>query len=121
MDMSFRFSGRRRPSADPMKYTEILERALTKFRDRLSHVCVYVEDVNGPRGGVDLQCRCVLHLRRRPPVVIKDHADNLLALVRQVASRAVQVLSQKEVRRSRRATKERWRESPWIERPAPQP
>jgi hypothetical protein len=63
---------------------------------------LYVEDVNGPRGGVDKQCRCVLHLRRMPPVVIQDKDESMNALIYRVANRAAYALSQRTDRRTKR-------------------
>ena len=76
--------------------------ALGRFGHLLKHVHLYIEDINGPRGGIDKQCRCLLHLRRMPPIVIQDQDENVGALVHRVADRAAYALSQKADRQKKR-------------------
>ncbi|MEQ8667646.1 MAG: hypothetical protein RIC12_00650 [Pirellulales bacterium] len=103
MQFTIRFSGGKRSDFGDYDYEDILSSALDRFRHRLKQVYLYLEDVNGPRGGVDKQCRCVLHLRRMPPVVIQDQDDNMNALIHRVANRASYAISQRADRKSKGA------------------
>ena len=51
--------------------------ALSRFADRIDRVTVRLADLNGPRGGVDKQCRIVVRLRSGGEVVIEDTATDL--------------------------------------------
>lgn len=102
MLLSVHFSGADRHSFGDHDCERILLQSLERFRHRLKRVCVYIEDVNGPRGGEDKQCRCVLHLRRMEPVVIKDQDENLTTLLHRVANRATHALSRRADRRVKR-------------------
>jgi len=107
MQLTVRFSGGKRSDFGDHDYEGVLRDSLARFQYGLKQVCLYVEDVNGPRGGVDKQCRCVLHLRRQPPIVIKDEGDNMQSLLYRVANRASYALSQKVDRKSKRAKRKR--------------
>lgn len=48
--------------------------ALSRFADRIGRVTIRVADLNGPRGGVDKQCRIVVKLRSGGEIVIDDTA-----------------------------------------------
>lgn len=67
---------------------ETFSNSLARFRNRVKSVQLYFEDVNGPKGGVDKECRCVLHLRKLPPVVIRDSDECWTTLVLRAANRA---------------------------------
>jgi len=103
MQLSVHFSGADRRAFGDHDYESILWQALHRFSHRLVRVSLYIEDTNGPRGGEDKQCRCVLHLRRLQPVVIKDQDDNLGSLLHRVANRATHTLSRRADRRAKRA------------------
>ena len=102
MNFTLRFGGPRIHFGDH-DFESILTNSLKRFSHRLKQIYVFLDDFNGPRGGVDKQCRCVLHLRRMPPIVIQDQDEDTHALVHRVANRAAYVLSQKTERRSWRA------------------
>ena len=102
MRVTVRFSGGKRPDFGNHDYEQLVKGSLARFGQRLKHVYLYIEDVNGPRGGVDKQCRCVLHLKHMPPVVIQDEGENLGALVYRVADRASYALSQAINRHNKR-------------------
>lgn len=85
------------------KVQEILLTAVEPVTYRIKQICVYIQDVNGPRGGVDTQCRCVLHFRRLPPVVIRDRDTNLYALVHRVADRVAEAVRRRKDRDTCRA------------------
>jgi len=98
MRIALRFCGGKRSDFGSHDYEAILTTALARFAHRLRRVSVYVEDVNGPRGGADKQCRCVLYLRRVPPLVIQDQGECVASLIYRVANRAAHTVS-KEVER----------------------
>jgi ribosome-associated translation inhibitor RaiA len=75
---------------------------LGKFAPSIERVTVRVEDVNGPKGGVDQECRIKVVLSGLPSAVARAQAATLpLALNRALAS------SERAVRRAvqRRRTK----------------
>lgn len=113
MQLTLRFSGGTRADFGNHDYEEILSSALARFSHRLKQAYLYVEDVNGPRGGIDKQCRCVLHLRRMPPVVIQDQDESMSSLIYRVANRASYALSQKLERSHQR--KQRPRSKPAVD------
>ncbi len=87
-------------SNEELKLLEaVLVRQLSRFRRHLKQVQLFIDDVNGPRGGVDKHCRCVLHLRRMVPIVIRDADEHISALVFRVADRAAHTLSRRVGRR----------------------
>ena len=70
---------------------------LGKFARSIERVSVRVEDVNGPRGGVDHVCRIKVVMSGRPSVVVERHhaslqaaVDGALATVERAVRRAVQ-------------------------------
>ena len=60
MHLTIRFGSSARSGLGRHGFEEVLTRSLDRFRHRLKKVFVFIDDVNGPRGGVDKQCRCVL-------------------------------------------------------------
>jgi len=54
---------------------------LGKFSSSIERVSVRVEDVNGPRGGVDQLCRIKVVLRALPSVVFESRDASLNAAV----------------------------------------
>lgn len=105
MQIAVRFSGGSRSDFGSHAFEEVVLGALERFQHLLKNVQVYFEDINGPRGGVDKQCRCVLNLKRMPPIVIQDEDENARALINRVAERAAYTLSQKSDRKNRRNIK----------------
>jgi ribosome-associated translation inhibitor RaiA len=74
-----------------------LGRKLGKFASSIERVSVRVEDVNGPRGGVDTRCQIKVVLSGLPSIVVREqhHAlqpaiDLALTRVEQAVARAVQ-------------------------------
>jgi putative sigma-54 modulation protein len=64
--MNLSISGKNMKLNDTMK--ERIEQriyfALSRFSPRISRVSVTVEDINGPRGGIDKRCRILVKLDR---------------------------------------------------------
>ncbi|QEG36334.1 hypothetical protein [Bythopirellula goksoeyrii] len=110
MRLDIRFSGTKHNDCWDEKLETVLLESLEPFQHWVRHVCLYIEDVNGPKGGIDKQCRCVVHLKRMPPVVIQAEGDNLAALTYRIANRTSHTLNQKTNRKKMRKTVKRWTE-----------
>lgn len=87
---------------------DLMRSAVEKFDSRIRRISVSVRDVNGPKGGEDKQCRCVVHLKRMRPIVVEDAGENYRKLLNQVADRVSYTLSQ---RMDRIATRRRPRKT----------
>ena len=64
-----------------------LEFATRRFRDNVREIGVAFRDVNGPRGGVDKQCRVIAMLRRGDALVIEETRANFIDGIRVAAKR----------------------------------
>ena len=62
--------------------------ALSRFEPRISGLTAVLEDVNGPRGGVDKLCRIIVRLQRGQEVVIRQEDDDLPRCITRAAERA---------------------------------
>lgn len=103
MELSVHFSGTLRRDFGEHDYREMILQPLHRYRHRLRRVALYIEDTNGPRGGEDKQCRCVLHLLRMQPIVISDRDQSLISLLHRVANRASHALSRRSNQLASRA------------------
>jgi ribosome-associated translation inhibitor RaiA len=101
MDMNVYFSGWRPATTVRDNIAQGMSDALQRFERHIRQVNVYVEDVNGPKGGVDKVCRCVLHLNRMPPLVIEDRDASLIALLDRITNRVAYSLSKRVARNDR--------------------
>ena len=105
MHLQVRFVSSDKMEASVESIQEIFRRHLSRFQHRFKQVQLYIEDVNGPRGGIDKHCRCVLHLRRRPPIVISDSDERVLPMIHRVADRIRHTLSRSLERKRSRSDK----------------
>jgi len=79
-----------------------LEFALSRFEERLGRIAVYLNDLNGDKGGIDKQCKVIVPLRRGKSIVMEDRDSNWLALFDRVSERlGYNVSKEIERRRSR--------------------
>lgn len=75
-----------------------LATALRRFAPRLREASVWLEDVNGPRRGVDKLCRINVRLKSGGQVTVSAEADSEYAAVAQAAERAAALLNRKHKR-----------------------
>jgi hypothetical protein len=82
----------------------ILSNALGRFTRRVRTIRVWLEDVNGPRGGVDIRCRIEVHLRPRGSITVSALAVDEYAATAAAADRARELVDRrvKRVRTRRR-------------------
>lgn len=81
---------------------------LGKFSHFVKRVSVRIMDVNGPRGGLDKQCRIkVVLLRGLPPVVVEQQHAALQAAMDLAVQRTVSVVKRSVQRRTNRPRRTR--------------
>lgn len=61
--------------------------ALGRFERRIQHIDVRLTDLNGPRRGLDQNCRIAVHLRPRGDIVVQDRSADPLGAVSAAAAR----------------------------------
>ena len=61
--------------------------AVDRYSTQVTGVSVYLADLNGPRGGVDMLCQITAELRGAMPVLILEKGDDLLTTVNRAANR----------------------------------
>lgn len=82
---------------------ERFEQALGRRARRIRAVQVHVEDVNGPRGGVDKLCRAEILLAPRGEVIVDATEPDLYEAIQHAAKRArTSVFREVDRRKARR-------------------
>ena len=69
--------------------------ALRRFARRIDRVTVWLEDVNGPRGGVDKRCRIAVRLRPAGAVFVAKNASDAFAAIGRAAGRTGSAVARK--------------------------
>jgi hypothetical protein len=62
--------------------------ALRRFASRIDRVSMWLEDVNGPRGGVDKRCRIAVRLRPTGSTFVVKTASDAYVAIGRAAGRA---------------------------------
>jgi putative sigma-54 modulation protein len=73
--------------------------ALKQFDSWINRVQVHLEDVNGPRGGIDKQCRILVGIKGGKTIKVQDLDANLIAAVNRAADRVGHVVGREVDRR----------------------
>ncbi len=76
-----------------------IEFALKQFNSWITRVQVHLEDVNGPRRGIDKQCRILVSIKGGKTIKIEDLDADLVAAVNRAADRLGQAVSREIDRR----------------------
>lgn len=94
---------RARNIQQPQDYQHYIERkiasALSRFRGKISEVTVWLEDINGPKGGIDKRCQVRLVGPNAGPIIAESQDLNLKGAL----SRAVFIASHALARALRRS------------------
>ncbi len=79
--------------------------AVDQFNGWIHSVEVVLEDVNGPRGGVDKECRVLISLKGGKLIKIEDRDADLVTVINRAADRVSQVVGRElEKRKDRKGT-----------------
>jgi putative sigma-54 modulation protein len=79
-----------------------LRQAFGRFQRSIQQVDLAVEDVNGPKGGVDKRCRLTVCLPRQRDLVLEERGTDVLPAVHQLIDRTVVAVSRLRERRQTR-------------------
>jgi len=102
LHFSLQARGLRLTNTHRREVRRILTSALGRFEHRLRTVRVWLEDVNGPRGGVDNRCRIDIEFRPRGVISVSATASDELAAAAKAANRARELVDRRvKKRRSR--------------------
>jgi hypothetical protein len=77
-----------------------IEGSFSKFSDHVISVELFLEDVNGPRGGIDKKCQIVVHLRKMGTVAVSVEKATFSKAMSRAISRAHKAAFRKVQRRS---------------------
>lgn len=69
--------------------------ALDKHERHVEDVTIRLEDINGPKGGVDMRCQATIHLRPGDMIVVEEVEADLYAAISVAADRAKHVVSRR--------------------------
>jgi putative sigma-54 modulation protein len=73
--------------------------ALQQFNSWITRVQVHLEDINGPRKGVDKQCRVLVGLKGGKTIKVQDTDADMIAAINRTADRLGQAVSREVDRR----------------------
>lgn len=76
-------------------------RMFNKISDSVKKINVTINDINGPRGGKDKNCRIIIHTKGIPDIVITDNQTSVMSAVNISLSRARTVLLRKVERKQK--------------------
>ena len=75
--------------------------SFAKFSDQVKSVVITVEDVNGPKGGVDKKCRILVKLRKMNDVVVNVKDEGFIKAIPGAIDRAARSVARLLDRRMR--------------------
>ena len=81
-----------------------LRGSLERLADDIVSVDVFLQDLNGPKGGIDKQAVIRIHLRQRREIAVETVRENLGAAIRVGAKRAKRAV-RRSLRKARRMEK----------------
>ncbi len=82
-----------------------LRAAFGPLRGKIADIAVRLRDLNGPRGGRDMQCQVSVKMPGKPEVVIKEVQENMYNAIDRAIKRAAYRASQLVARQHQAARK----------------
>lgn len=70
-----------------------LEAALGQHESHVEKVTLRLQDLNGPKGGVDQQCHLIIKLHKQPEVIIDERGEDAYSVISLAADRAKNVVA----------------------------
>jgi putative sigma-54 modulation protein len=70
-----------------------LEKTLSRYRQQAPKISVTLQDINGPRGGEDMQCKIVIKTDGNRTLVIQEIAEDMYDAIAIASSRASWAIS----------------------------
>ncbi len=77
-----------------------LRAAFGPLRGKIADIAVRLRDLNGPRGGRDMQCQLLVTMPGKPAVVIREVQENMYNAIDRAVQRAAYRVSRIASRRS---------------------
>jgi putative sigma-54 modulation protein len=88
-----------------------IDAALNRFANRINRVTIRLVDINGPRGGIDKQCRIAVQLSKGKTIRTGNTNTNMIAATYFAVDRAAHAISRELKRRRKFSRKLRSRGS----------
>ena len=88
-------------------------RMFNKINDNVQRIKIVINDINGPKGGRDKQCRIIVHTKGMPDIIITDNQTTVMAAVNIALSRVRVTLLAKVKRKQKnkpKAASKQWAE-----------
>lgn len=67
--------------------------ALGRFQSRIRSVMVRLNDANGPKGGVDQECRIAIDAGHRSPIIVSERDSDVRAAIARASDRAARAVA----------------------------
>jgi putative sigma-54 modulation protein len=71
---------------------------LSRMQEHIMSIDVHLADINGPKGGIDKQCKVLIHSKNITSITIRDTKDNLYEAIDHAINRASHSLVRKITR-----------------------
>jgi ribosome-associated translation inhibitor RaiA len=81
-----------------------VESAFSKFNQHVVSADLIMQDVNGPRGGIDKKCQVMVNLRKMNPIVVSAQSTAVSKAIAEAITKAKRTTNRKIKRRSMRNT-----------------
>jgi ribosome-associated translation inhibitor RaiA len=82
-----------------------VEAAFSKFGQHVVSVDLIIEDVNGPRGGIDKKCQLLVNIRGMKSVVVSTKKASASRAIAKAIAKAKRTTNRKLKRRSMRSAR----------------
>jgi len=88
----------------PRSVEDVIQRraalTLSRFGDLIEEVSVALDDVNGPRGGIDMSCSVRVKTRGLPPIIVREMAASAQSAIYGAFDRASRTVARRTRRRA---------------------